>query len=106
LIKDPLREPIYYSGLNIDVHHILLNTKPNCPTLPFSVKYSGSQIDKDRYVVEWDEYIYRPRFSILVFMLFMPKVIGLVGLIKEFLDLVINLNLTTPIANSQPPHPG
>jgi hypothetical protein len=91
-ISDPLREPLV-------IHYVGSRPSPSSmyfqrwiqryPTL--FVKYSWSQPDDHTLVIVYDEYAYRPRFSVLVFLLFMPKAIGLVGLIKESFDLVKNI---------------
>jgi hypothetical protein len=95
LITDPLSEPfvVYYGSTNPDIGDPtmdILNMAPRYPTL--SSKWRIQQTGNHTYVLVYDEYVYRPRFSVLVFMLFMPKAIGLIVLIKEFFDLAINLN--------------
>lgn len=91
LITDPLREPLRLYCIGVPTFGLVLKAKAKARIPTLSYKWRLQQIGDHTYDIVFDEYRYRPRFSLLVFMLFMPNAIGLVGLIKEFFDLADNI---------------
>jgi hypothetical protein len=88
LIDDPLKKPvaIYHFGSPDTLTSYVGRMSSNQPT--FYNKWSYAKIGEHKYVVQYDEYVYRPSFALFVFLLFMPKAIGLVALLKQIFDLI------------------
>ena len=88
IITDPLKDGqvLYFYGSPDSASRHIQEMAQGQPTFYYS--YTYTQVSQHKYVIKYEEYIYRPSLSLLVFLLFMPKAIGMVALLKQVFDFV------------------